>query len=118
MGSAKQVSMKYLVSKENIEFEVTENDTPRLLAEIVRQVVPSEIDLIYFASESNAFNEMEISGLKPIDYESNHEALIRKPRALYKDGRLTLVPVVKGQLSETKWKNHCRAISKRFHAYK
>jgi hypothetical protein len=109
--------MKYSVSKENVEFEVEKGDLPRLLAEIVRQVVPSEIAMIYFASESNALNGIEISGLRPINSVSNNETFRRKPRALYKDGRLTFVPVVKGQLSETKWKNHCRAISKRFHAY-
>ncbi|WP_041598470.1 hypothetical protein [Hahella chejuensis] len=109
--------MKYRVSKENIEFKIDDESITRLVRAVLKVVVPSKFNKLYFLGIEGYYypdmNEMKNSGLVVLT-ESNHSTLIKRERLIHRHGCAVLVPSLNGIVKHNEWQPVCERIASEY----
>ena len=114
LAQALYEKMKYRISKENIEFEVSDENIKALVRAVLKVAVPSKIKKLYFLGvEGRDYPElknMKESNLVILT-EDNDSTLLRKERLIHRQGYAVLVPCLRGIVKHNEWQPVCEGIA-------
>ncbi len=106
--------MKYQISKENIEFYVTDEDLSSLVRATLKVLVPEKFKKLYFQGiEGNSYpdlHDLKESGLVVLTSD-NDSTLLRKQRIVHRQGYAVLVPCLSGIVKQKEWQPVCGRIA-------